>query len=263
MKVLERVEFRAIDTNDHDWREQVADKKAEVNGFLSSHGNCYDSKLEALLTFSDEITMRYGRKYFAQETSSTHRIKKFFGAYRSGLCYTAGRMKSRGWGVPYGFYEKLVSIEIVQLVEDYSTQWANIAKSMRKHGINLNIADYIDAHLRGEEEHIRGFQNYWTKKDKPRRMSFKDVLDHALVIGATSEVSIEHMKKVANENKYFSHRMYSKSWNMNKGRDRSISLELRNSGGYLYTGASEYAGCGNGDYYCMYSPTMSFYMETD
>jgi hypothetical protein len=145
----------------------------------------------------------------------------------------------------------------------------------------LDVVKDIEAHLRGEEPHIRGFQNYWKKTDKPKTMSFSDVLIKATgnpeyesgksyPIKEWNKIEREHvknkaleaMKKYTTKGSYGDYNHYKVS-KYGQNRDRSVSIQVYPNGRVIYTAASEYAGCGNGDYYMMYSPTMAFYAETD
>jgi hypothetical protein len=169
----------------------------------------------------------------------------------TGAYYTAGKKRTGGYGLPV---MHLDSVEIVENATDYTSQWQGIANSMRKHNINLDVADSIEKHLRGETEHINGFQNYWKKTDKPRTMSFKDV---------TGGMGIEQLRDMATPSQYTGGALHYHASKCGQRRDRSVSLTVKPDGRINFTSASEYAGCGNGDYYCMYSPTMAFYAETD
>jgi len=266
MKIIAKKSFKKVITPDGaDFSlESYKEKKTEVITFLNRPDfHFYRDDIVVRFTFVEPVEIRYGMKYFATKTDTVHTVKRVF--IRNGeVYYVAGRMKTRGYSASWKFFQYLKLIEVIETQEDYSTQWANIAKSMRKHNINLAVAEAIEKHLEGEADYIIGFQNYWKKTDKPRRMSFKDVLDK-------EGVTFEDIKKMVTNgiglNKYGCWRgvKYAKQlFRQGAGRDRSITLSWdvkRNC--FTYFSASEYAGCGNGDYYCMYSPTMAFYCETD
>jgi len=212
-------------------------------------------RCHSILTFSTPVRMLYGRKIRSAKTDTVHKVKSiFFVDDDTKAYYVAGRMKNSGFRL---YTDNLVSVKIVFTEKDYSKEWANIAKSMRKHNINLDVAKAIEDHLEGKEEYIHGFQNYWKKTDRPRRMSFKDI---------TRGESIEDLKKRVTPSTYsenvmsFYRRIYGQK------RDRSVSLAYNKNNPETtvhFDSASEFAGCGNGDYYCMYSPTMAFYGESD
>ena len=142
-----------------------------------------------------------------------------------------------------------------QGAKDYAGDWARIGNAMRAHGINLDVSDAIADHLSGKEPHIRGFQNYWTRQDKPRIVSFKDV------VGAWT---IDKMIEYARDARYLGKSIGFHQDKPGSKRNRSVHLyfvEVR--GSVRYTAASEYFGTGNGDYYMMFNRTQAFYAETD
>jgi len=203
-----------------------------------------------LLSRSLFLRLYHGkRKGYIDATK--HVVKELFWKGSVGPYYVTTAQRSTGYRLS-GYDEiRIASVEVYSEQKDYTGQWASIAKSMRRHGINPGIVESIEAHLRGEAEYIDGFQNYWTVRHKPRKMSFKDV---------TGGLSIPEMKS----------RMTKGSWNLHfyrekRGarRDRSISLFVNSQDELCFHAASEYSGYGNGDYYVMYSPTMAFYAETD
>lgn len=203
-----------------------------------------------ILVFSRPVRVNTSRRETKEVTIYTTRI---FTSSNKRLCYTT--MRSRNTGYPLSD-EMMSALEDVKEPgqKDYAKNWKAIAKSMRKYNINLDIADCIDKHLRGEEPHIRGFQNYWTIKDKPKLMSFADV---------TRGRSIEEMKKLATKSEYGDY-LYFRASIDGQRRDRSIGLQEKSDhSGWKFYAASEFSGCGNGDYYMMYSPTMAFYAESD
>ena len=230
------------------------------NGDLSEFAKRYKEettfqRCHSILTFSRPVRMLYGRKVWSEKIDSVHKIKNiFFVDNNTKAYYIAGRMRNTGFRL---YTENLVSVKIVFEEKDYSKEWANIAKSMRKHNINLGVAEAIERHLSGEKEYIEGFQNYWKKTSRPRRMSFKDI---------TRGESIEDLKKRATPSTYSENVMSFYRRKYGQKRDRSISLSYNKNNPETtvrFDSASEFAGCGNGDYYCMYSPTMAFYGESD
>lgn len=231
------------------------------------------------LTFSEPVTLHYSTRMRYDKTQATHEVKSLFfdtfGAY-----YMPKRMRRGGFGLNL---RRLESVEVVRLSDvkrDYTKQWQAIANSMRKYGINPDVADDIEAHLQGREEKINGFQNYWKRTDKPRTMSFADVLKSVTgrptmptemtPLREWNKIISDHIKDNALEK--MKERVtprpdgewsYSKAWKNGQKRDKSVSMAISKEGKVNYTAASEYSGCGNGDYYMMYSPTMAFYAETD
>jgi len=237
-----------------------------------------------ILVFKEPTTLHTSRYLKDDKTNTVHEIKKIsFSWEKDGnLGYNVGKMRSSC----YLFNpHNLDYIEIVsQVAKDYGSQWQAIADSMKRYGINPDVVKSIEDHLTGKTEHIEGFQNYWKRTDKPRTMSFADVLQRVVGYAQNIELNkpyphkeymrlqrewingraIEQMKnkmttRKIGENDYTGHseRIYGKK------RDRSVEMWLGINGQVKYAAASEYSGCGNGDYYTMYSPTMAFYAETD
>lgn len=220
------------------------------------------------LTFFSPVSLHYSKYKSKDRTGNIHTMKRLFflkGNYANcmhepattpdGMYYVPSGSRSRGF--PLYAIDRLVEVKIIDNTSDYTKNWQTIADSMVKHNINLAVAKDIQEHLSCKTEHINGFQNYWKKTDKPRCMSFKDVLKE------TGVKTIDALKKITSPSKYSVGMMvYVKRINGTR-RDRSINLSVDADGSISYTAASEYAGCGNGDYYMMYSPTMAFYAETD
>lgn len=219
------------------------------------------------LVFSKDAKLWHGNKQYragrgGYKEGKTHTVKNVWWLEkRSGsLLYTPTTMKTRGYFLGSIHMDMLAEIVVMEGQVDFSVQWANIAASMREHNLNIQMAEYIEAHLRGEEEHIRGMQNYWKRTDKPRTMSFKDVTG-GLSLAEMAERAT-NPSTLTNGQRYF--RATKAAWSRRgNARDRSVHLSVLEDGTYHATAASEYAGCGNGDYYIMYSPTRAFYAETD
>lgn len=185
------------------------------------------------------------------KTSKEHTVKKLF-LHGGSLAYIPMGMKRSG---NYLTMEVLDAIEIVPKgYKDYRKEWERIADSMYKYGINEDIADDIYAHLAGEEDHIRGFQNYWTLMDKPKTKSFKSVLG-----GLSLQDMIDRMEPSS----YTEGRLVYSKRKYGSKRDMTVEIYTTEDDGLRYMAASEFAGTGNGDYYVMYSPTMAFFAESD
>lgn len=221
---------------------------------------------KVILVFTTPQTLHYSRFLSGDKTDVQHIIKGLFFLKDNAcnchwekdvepevVCYSSGRQKSRGHRMSV---RSLSSVEfLVEKKKDYAKQWQNIANSMKEHNINPDIVKAIEDHLSGKTPHIEGFQNYWKKTDKPRIMNFSDIV---------GERTIPEMIKMANPTQYSNgeYLYYSRRRDGVK-RDRSIGLQHYPDGTTRYYSASEYRGCGNGDYYTMYSRTMAFYTETD
>lgn len=182
--------------------------------------------------------------------STIHVVRELF-FKGNGIYYVPMGRRSTGFVLPQ--QQEIVSVTMIYAEDDYSAKWAKIAASMRKHNINLSVACAIEAYLRGDTEYIAGCGNYYTKLDKPRCSSFKDV---------TQGQSIAAMWKRRAPADEFSGEHYSRRVDGVK-RDRSVSLYKAENGTYRFSAASEYSGCGNGDYYAMYSPTVAVFLERD
>lgn len=242
--------------------KKMDDRVSDIVNFFRENPT-WDKEVKIIFEFTSPVELRYGTKYGNTKTKTKHTVKNIFETRsKSGLYYVAGRMRNRGFMFDYENYKKVRSIKIISnnVEKDYSKEWANIAKSLRKYNINLSVAKAIEDYLKGDAEYIKGFQNYYTKENKPKRMSFKDVLDF-------SNTDMDRMKESAkaSTDKYSSSHAMKPAKNpwSKRGRDRSVTMRYLEDESYMYYSASEYPNCGNGDYYCMYSPTMAFYMETD
>lgn len=208
------------------------------------------NKIRTRLLFSEPVELWQGRRR-GYVRAKEHVVKDLFWSNKRGPYYTPTSHRSKGFRLYPADEIKLERVEVLSKHKDYSTQWANIAKSMRKYDINIDVAEAIEAHLRRETEYIdAGLQNRYTRYSRPKKMSFKDV---------TKGLSMEEMRSRVTKNRWGEYYHMDKP---GQKRDRSASLELRKNGWAFYA-ASEYAGCGNGDYYLMYSPTMAFYTCTD
>jgi len=224
------------------------DREAYESAMNRAYGG-NTNKIRTILTYENPVELYYGKRS-GYVTSKTHTVKRLFWKGKKGPYYIPKSHRSRGYRLPMG--ASLENVEVNAVRKDYATQWSNIAKSMRKHGINASIAEDIEKHLAGETEYIEGFQNYHTRYNKPKKMSFKDVVGN---------LSIQEMKDSATHGEFGGKTYYKR--NYGSKRDRSVQLYQGADGNWNFTAASEYAGWGNGDYYVMYSPTMAFYAETD
>jgi hypothetical protein len=206
------------------------------------------------LRFTVPVALHYSKWTKDDRCMLEHTVKKLFfpnydrhKAIASSVCYTPTFLRSSGYPLDIAH---LLEVDIVDTTRSYRQQWANIAASLRTYRINLDVAEAIEAHVRGDAPHIMGFGNHWTITDKPTVMSFADVT-HGLTIEQLVERALESQHHVLHLCKY------------GKSRDRSVEFAIRAHDAWRFTAASEYAGCGNGDYYCMYSPTMAIYTESD
>ena len=218
---------------------------------------------QVIVRFTAPVIFHYSKWLKDNRSAEEHVVKALFFQKCNGtlwyatdqeavrtVCYIPKFLRTAG----YSFADTyLKEIEIVAITRSFSTQWAHIAASMRKYQINLRVAEAIEAHLRGEAAHITGFQNFWKETDRPRLMSFADV---------TGGLTIEQLAQRATKSAFGAYHVLHLSKDGIK-RDRSIELVIRENGDRKFFAASEYAGGGNGDYYCLYSPSMAFYTETD
>lgn len=207
------------------------------------------------ITLSKPLTLNYPD---GEKTGFEHTVKNLFfkdneDPNLNKVCYTVGRCKRKG----YAIYDHhcITDIQFIAKVKDYSKNWQRIANSMKKYNINPYVVKSIEDYLAGKTEHIQGFQNYYTKQDKPKLLSFKDI---------TRGMSIPEMVKLCTES-HHGNGEYTYFHRDVEGtrRHRSISLQHFKDGKILFTAASEFTGCANGDYYMMFSPTMAFFAERD
>lgn len=230
-------------------RDKYLDTKPKEGNFL------------VMLKFEYPVTLVKDRRHYS-EPSKNHLVKRmtFANAQKYAnpthtkeeipvyLYYTPKRLKSSGYHMP----DSLIDFEIIKDEKDYSSQWRNIAKKMKANGINLDMVENIEKHLSGEREHIQGCQNYWKKTHRPRLMDFSDV---------TNGLTLEEMKNRMTSSQYSTMRYRREIDGMK--RDRSIELYISSDGSLRFNGASEYSGCGNGDYYIMFDASHGFYAESD
>jgi hypothetical protein len=201
-----------------------------------------EMKMRVLLVYDAPVRLYHAGRT-RHKTAREHKVKRLF-AKDNRHYYIPTACRTNGYRLAW---DHLTEIRILTEEKDYSAEWAHIAKSMREYNINLDLAKQIEEHLAGEGD---GFYSR-TYRYRPTKMSFEDV---------TRGRSIEEMWQQAvssNGRKYFHERVPGER------RDRSVSLARTKDGWWHYTGASEHAGMGNGDYYIMYSPTMAFFGESD
>lgn len=217
-----------------------------------------DSKVKVEVEFYEPVALWYSKRKRKEKT--THEIKEYFagGFKRDTVYYIAGRMRVNAFLVPLEFYRYVKEIRVVQVREDYSTQWRNIAESMLEYEINEDHAQKILEHLDGERDN---FFAYLTKDHKTRKMSFKQFT-------IDSGHTLESMKKRAkdSEKNFFWEGEATSCYAVPvyKKRDKSVKMIYNESNdSYNFYASSEYVGTMNGDYYFMYSPTMAVFVETD
>ena len=243
-----------------------------------------DNLYNVILTFAEPKTIHTSSYRKDDVTDTIHTVKRLFFLDKKGLancmhepnaeaervCYVPKRKRATGYALDLWGLQKL---EVVPVVEkDYSKNWQAIATSMRKYNINLDIAEAMETGLAGKTvcdsefckrdnrppTHTHFCGNYYDmKKDKPRLMSFADVVNRF-----GQDMTIDRMKELATKSTYGDYKVYHHRKDGMK-RDRSIDLQVYPDGKMTFNSASEYAGCGNGSYYLMFSPTMSFYCEND
>ena len=249
--------------------------------FIKQYKN--DDKLyNVVLTYAEPTRLHQSNHLKDDVVSNIHIVKRlFFTDGRIANCmhqpeleatnayYVPKKKRSGGFNLDLYGLQKLEIVPTAQ--KDYSKQWKAISNSMRKYNINLDVAQAIEDGIAGktkcdsefckrdkqEATHTHFAQNYWDmKKDKPRLMSFADVVNRF------GEKTIDRLKELASKSNYGDYKVYHDNINGVK-RDRSIEFQVDADGKMRFTSASEYAGCGNGSYYMMYSPTMAFYCEDD
>lgn len=225
--------------------------------------NTRQTYAKVVLTFSEPTELYFGRRR-RYETALVHEVKSVFP--NGGLCYMAPAMRSRGRRVPM---YNLVSVTLTVMCKDYSKQWAAIVRSMRRHKINLAMADSIDAMLSGETERINGTGNNWTIHTKPRTASFADVTRKQTLAEMWAERRDYSRADSPDPIVYFRRMKMARNPGSGRGRDRSVSLQRYDDdhetypNSWYFSAASEYEGCGNGSYYLMYSPTRALFLEDD
>ena len=137
---------------------------------------------------------------------------------------------------------------------------------MVENKINLDVAEKIKAYLRGETEDMRWAQNYYTKWDRPKVMSFADIVEN-YTIQQMIEAATPRQKYKGDTIDNNNYHDFSRSVDGIK-RDRSVTLYYKKPDGtniedVRYNAASEFHGCGNGPYYVMFDRTNAVYAEDD
>lgn len=249
METLARIDVGRLQYEDHMdyWKDyypalQAARETAWEEYEEASGDVGREMKMRVVLVYDEPVKLyQAGRTRY--KTAREHEVKRLF-AKDNRHYYIPTACRTSGYRLEW---DHLTEIRILTEEKDYSAEWAHIARSMRKHNINLDLAKEIEEHLAGERDDFY----YRTYRRRPTKMSFEDV---------TRGRSLEEMWQQAvssNGHKYFYEQVRGER------RDRSVSLAKTKQGWWHYTGASEYAGMGNGDYYIMYSPTMAFFGESD
>ena len=218
-------------------KERVWTQYQDVVGELGR-----EMKLRVVLTYEEPVRLYHaGRTRY--ETAKAHEVKRLF-ASDGKVYYIPTACRTRGYRLSW---HGLLEIRVLAEQKDYSAEWARIARSMRQHNLNLDLAKEIEEHLAGKRDSFY----YRTYQSRPTKMSFEDVTR-----GRTLEEMWEEAA-TSNGRRYFYARVRGKR------RDRSVSLTKTRDGWWRFTGASEHAGTGNGDYYIFYSLSMAFFGESD
>ena len=225
----------------------------ELTGNNERYVGTGHSYIRYRLTFSEPVELFLGKRK-SYVTSQEFEVKELF--FKNGyIYYVPLGYKSRGFRLSV---YKLERITLLYKKADYVKKWAAIARSCRRHNINPDFAQAIEDHLAGKEEYIRGCGNRYTRFSKPRCASFSDVT-RGRTIAEMWDMAQDWPAygKAGETRKYFMERIDGKR------RDRSVHLSQFPDGSFYLSAASEYHGCGNGDYYVMYSPTMAVFLERD
>lgn len=161
-------------------------------------------------------------------------------------CYMNSRQKSTGRAVPYNW--DIVKIEEVK--KDKPTVEGNVKKILRRLHKNVwsNLREEYSGYLEGEEI-SNDFRYHFLGELKFRNIS-----------SLLNSQEKENLKK-AFENKEECN-WFRKALKP-QGRDLSISTKVCDDGIFRAWFSSEFAGCGNGDYYLLLSPTTAIYYERD
>lgn len=168
--------------------------------------------------------------------------------YHGTPCYMTSRQKVRGRYIPYDW--NIEKIEEVVKVE--YTNEGNAKKLLKK--LHANCWDNLKedwTKIANGEEVTRDFEWHFIGKLKFRNITkeFK-----------WQEHELELLKQ-AFENK--TEYRWSRTAMRPQGRDLSISTKLGDDGIFRAWFSSEFAGCGNGDYYLLLNPTTAVYYERD
>lgn len=177
------------------------------------------------------------------DNGTVHKKIGFFldSSYGS-VCYLPSRNKRSGYMLPY--YWNIVSV--VECKKPQITKEGNAKKILNR--MHKNVWGDIRENLE-RNNFDNDFDNHFTGKLKFRNIT--------KLLTPQEQMELE----IAFENKTeFTWRRNSYS---NRGRDLSLSTKLCEDGIFRAWFSSEYAGCGNGDYYLLLSPKTAIFYETD
>lgn len=185
---------------------------------------------------------------------------------------------------------------------DWGKAWARVGNSMRTHGINQQISDFIEKMiLIGQEEMktlgaIRATYDdgtlypkemgYEERQEKRERLTAEWEAKHADVLKGTPSyelltlhtqnypaMSLPRVCKIRLNKDEIEREIEAvrsgekengRVWHNGVSRDLSFSIWKDKEGrGLKASYASEYSGCGNGAYYIPFSPSYAFYAEHD
>ena len=171
---------------------------------------------------------------------------KFFISTCNTVGYLRGREKRRGSVFP--IYNKIK--EIKEVNKKVHTDISNAKTILKK--IHPNVWDDLKNEMNDViKNNIIGQDFEWHFRGK---LKIKTITKH---LSLTERLQL----KRAFENKErFSWRKYTYH---RSGRDLSISTEIGEDGKFRAYFSSEYAGCGNGDYWLLLNPTTAIFYETD
>lgn len=208
--------------------------------------------------------------------------------------YVPKGKRSRGFSMDWRNLESIEIIEDTGKVPEkvkWQKGWTRIAKSLRKYNINPYTAYLIETALRvgydAMQELVWKKESYdYSEEGKERykasvaewceQYSVKDDEVHDLLWLGTQNYTMAHAPRIAKVERITADEIMEMIKNVKPGdaqhvsrrgqkRDMSVNVAISNfqKGGISASYASEYAGCGNGAYYILFSPTQAFYSEHD
>lgn len=219
-------------------------------------------------------------------------------------CKSVDGFKLAKRGRRYYYASAILEYEILEEKprQTWEQAWTAVAKSMRKHNFNIEMAKAIEENVRiglPALQELEELDRLDWKQERPRydtpeyeadkKMREERYKAWQVKYGSTARYATYHlslgtqnhwgakMPKIATMNLYKQNvqQAYEEairtgkgytsqnSYGGNNGRDRSLEIKKLDDGSFMVHYASEYVGCGNGAYYAPISMTRALYCEHD
>lgn len=187
-----------------------------------------------------------GKRFDIELTDGTKLKSIGFFVASNYRCYMTSRQRTRGRVIPWDWRIKT----IVEVIKDKPTATGNAKKILKRLHFNAwsNLKEEYEGIVNGDEP-SQDFKWHFMGKLKFRNISSE--------LNTTEKFMLN--KAFENKEDF----RWSRSARGAQGRDLSIETKLCDDGIFKAWFSSEYAGCGNGDYYLLLNPTTAIYYERD